>query len=72
MEGYFEARELLAAAGVPFVEARRVETMDQALAAATELGFPVVLKALGLVHKSDTGGVALGISDRVALEAAVD
>ena len=68
VEGYFEARELVAAAGVPFVEARRARTADEALAAAAELGFPVVLKALGLVHKSDAGGVALGISDRAALE----
>ena len=68
VEGYFEARELVAAAGVPFVEARGARTADEALAAAAELGFPVVLKALGLVHKSDAGGVALGISDPAALE----
>ena len=60
--GYFEARDLLAAAGISFVEARRVASLDETLAAATELGYPVVLKALGLLHKSDAGGIALGIS----------
>jgi acyl-CoA synthetase (NDP forming) len=59
--GYLEARELLAAGGVPFLEARPVRELDQALAAAGELGYPVVLKALGLLHKSDAGGVVLGI-----------
>ena len=49
--------------------ARRVGGTDEALAAAAELGYPVVLKALGLLHKSDAGGVALGIEDERALEA---
>ncbi len=69
-EGYFEARHLLAAAGIPFVEARQVRTLDAARAAATELGFPVVLKALRLSHKSDAGGVRLTISNVRELEAA--
>jgi acetate---CoA ligase (ADP-forming) len=69
--GYFEARELLAGVGVAFPEARRVSSEAEALAAAAELGYPVVLKALGLVHKSDSGGVALGLGDERALAAAV-
>jgi acyl-CoA synthetase (NDP forming) len=60
---YFGARELLEAAGVPFVPARRVRTSGQAREAAEELGFPVVLKALGMLHKSDAGGVVVGIRD---------
>ena len=38
-----------------------------------ELGFeyPVVLKAMGLAHKSDSGGVVMGLSDRHSLEAAI-
>jgi acyl-CoA synthetase (NDP forming) len=67
-EGYLEARELLAAAGLPFVEARRAETREAALSAAAELGYPVVLKALGLLHKSDAGGVAVGIPNEAELE----
>ena len=66
--GYWEARELLAGAGVPFVEARLVRSPEEARAAATELGYPVVLKALGLLHKSDAGGVVLGIAGPEELE----
>jgi acyl-CoA synthetase (NDP forming) len=65
--GYFAARELLGSGGVPFVPARRITTLREAQAAAAELGYPVALKALGLVHKSDAGGVALGIQGEEAL-----
>jgi acyl-CoA synthetase (NDP forming) len=60
-QGYVAARELLAAAGVPFVAARQVGGLEDALAAAAEIGYPVVLKALGRLHKSDSGGVAVGL-----------
>ncbi len=69
-DGYFESRELLVAAGVPFGTARRAATVDAARAAAAELGYPVVIKALGLLHKSDEGGVALGLADDAAVHAA--
>jgi len=59
--GYFEARNLMEAAGVPFVKARQVARLAEARTSATEIGYPVVLKALGAAHKSDTGGVRLGI-----------
>jgi acyl-CoA synthetase (NDP forming) len=68
--GYFESRELLATAGVPFAAARRADSVEGARAAAAELGYPVVLKALGLLHKSDAGGVALGLADDAAVAAA--
>lgn len=61
--GYFAARALLAAAGIPFAEAREVAGLQEALPAAAELGFPVVLKALGRLHKSEGGGVAVGLRD---------
>ena len=70
--GYLDAQELLASAGVTFPEARRATTIDEALAAAGELGYPVVLKALGFEHKSDAGGVALGLEDAASLEAAFE
>jgi acetate---CoA ligase (ADP-forming) len=66
--GYWGARELLEAAGVQFAEARRARTREDALAAAADLGYPVVLKALGELHKSDAGGVAIGLPDEGALE----
>jgi acetate---CoA ligase (ADP-forming) len=59
--GYFASRELLSAAGVPFARARQVSGLDEALAAVAELGYPVVLKALGQLHKSDSGGVVVGL-----------
>jgi acyl-CoA synthetase (NDP forming) len=65
--GYWESRVLLASAGIEFPSARRVGNVDDARAAAAELGYPVVVKALGLLHKSDAGGVALGIEDEQAL-----
>lgn len=65
--GYFEARDVLMDAGVPLAPAVRIETEDEAVGAALELGYPVVLKALGLVHKSDEGGVALALGDAVEL-----
>jgi acetate---CoA ligase (ADP-forming) len=66
---YYEARALLASGGVPFAPAREVSTPDDAAAAAAAIGYPVVLKALGLLHKSDVGGVVTGISDETALRA---
>ncbi|MGH3033814.1 MAG: acetate--CoA ligase family protein, partial [Gaiellaceae bacterium] len=65
--GYWEARELLAEAGIDFVPARKARTREEVLTAADELGYPVALKALGLLHKSDAGGVVLGIPGPEAL-----
>lgn len=68
--GEYEAKQALAAFGVPVPRAQRVAaTAEEAAAAATAMGFPVVIKAAGanLEHKSDVGGVALNI--RSAAEA---
>jgi acetate---CoA ligase (ADP-forming) len=69
--GYAEARALLAAAGVPFVEAATVTSADDAVAVAARLGYPVVVKALGALHKSEGGGVVLGVGDADAVRATV-
>jgi acyl-CoA synthetase (NDP forming) len=62
----------LADFGVPVVPARRCRTEDEALAAATALGYPVALKTAraGVLHKSDAGGVRLGIGDAASLRSA--
>jgi acyl-CoA synthetase (NDP forming) len=60
---YWGARGLLESAGVRFPAARIVLDPEQAVDAAREVGFPVALKAMGLLHKSDVGGVALGLGD---------
>ena len=68
------ALNIVAAAGVPTVPARLAQTAREAADAAADLGFPVVLKVLSadIVHKSDIGGVRLGVSDRAAAETAFD
>jgi acyl-CoA synthetase (NDP forming) len=66
-EGYWEARRVLAAAGLPLVPARPVQTEEEALQAAADLGYPVALKAAALLHKSDAGGVALHLLDTASL-----
>jgi hypothetical protein len=65
--GYSEARAVFAAAGVPFVGAREFRTAAELPAAAAGLRAPYVLKALGLLHKSDAGGVVVGLADEQAL-----
>ncbi len=69
-----DALNIVAAAGVPTVPARLARTAREAAAAAADLGFPVVLKVLSadIVHKSDIGGVRLGVSDRATAETAFD
>ena len=57
---------------MPFAAARAVASAGEAAGAAAELGYPVVLKALGPLHKSDAGGVALGLDDEAALVAALE
>jgi acyl-CoA synthetase (NDP forming) len=69
---YWSSREALAAAGVPFAAARLVHDWGEAATAAAQLGYPVALKALGLLHKSDAGGVALSLADEAALRGAYD
>jgi succinyl-CoA synthetase beta subunit len=59
-----ESLALLAEAGIPVTAVREAGDALTAVAAARELGWPVVLKldALGLAHKSDIGAVRLGLS----------
>ena len=68
-EGYWPARDVLADAGIEFAHARPAHTPEEALAVADALGYPVVVKALGPLHKSDAGGVAVGIGGPEELEA---
>jgi acetate---CoA ligase (ADP-forming) len=69
---YAAARVVLSSAGVPFGAARMVGSRDEALAAAAEVGYPVVVKAIGPLHKSDAGGVVVGLRDEAELAAALD
>lgn len=69
-----EAKRVLAAYGVPVVEERLARNVDEALAAAKALGYPVVLKAESptILHKTELGVVKLGIGDEAALRLAYD
>jgi acetate---CoA ligase (ADP-forming) len=66
--------DLLRDYGIPAVRARQVATRGAAQAAAATIGYPVVLKTdePGIAHKSDVGGVRLGLGDPGAVGAAYD
>jgi acetyl coenzyme A synthetase (ADP forming)-like protein len=74
-EAWLEAREtrrLLEAYGVPVVPERFAASADEAVTAAAELGYPVVVKtAAAGAHKTETGGVALDLRDEAAVREAV-
>jgi acyl-CoA synthetase (NDP forming) len=57
-------RQLLADAGIPVVPGRLVSSADDAVAACAELGGSIALKIVsaGIAHKSDVGGVRLGVT----------
>jgi acetyl coenzyme A synthetase (ADP forming)-like protein len=59
-----ETQQLLSSYGIPLASARFVSTPDQARDAAAELGGRLALKAMAptLLHKSDAGGVRVGLS----------
>ncbi len=64
-----EAKRILAAVGIPPVPERACATAEEAVAAAREFGFPVVAKLLSpdILHKSEIGGVLLGLGDETAV-----
>ena len=66
------SKRLLAEVGIPFPDGSFVTRVDEAVAVAQRIGYPVVLKAqaAALSHKSDAGGVLLGITDDDALRTA--
>jgi acyl-CoA synthetase (NDP forming) len=65
---------LLREYGIPVVHARAAATRAAALAAADEIGYPVVVKTdePGIAHKSDVGGVRLGLAGPAEAGAAYD
>ncbi len=58
-----EAKSVLAAYGIPVVETRVAQTPLEAAQVSEQIGFPVALKILSpdITHKSDVGGVVLGL-----------
>ncbi|HSV77541.1 MAG TPA: acetate--CoA ligase family protein [Bacteroidales bacterium] len=70
-EGYLNPEKvqgLLDAAGIPRVAEAVVKTTAEALMSANQVGFPLVMKVVGPVHKSDVGGVVLNVKDAGTVE----
>jgi acetyltransferase len=61
----FEAQQVLASYGIPVVETRVVASEDEAVATASVIGYPVVLKLLSntIAHKTDVDGVRLSLEN---------
>lgn len=70
----YQGKAWLQAAGIAVPAGRLARTADEAVAAAQAIGWPVVLKAQAsaLPHKSDVGGVLVGLADEAALRAGWD
>ena len=67
-----ESKQLLSAYGIPTVKTVVAQTLDAAIAAAEELGYPIVLKLYSetITHKTDVGGVQLNLSNADAVRTA--
>lgn len=67
-----EAKRVLAAYGVPVVPERLARSVEEAVAAAAALGYPVAVKVESpdLPHKTEAGVIRLGLKDEAELRAA--
>ncbi|MGH9032792.1 MAG: acetate--CoA ligase family protein [Acidimicrobiia bacterium] len=67
-----ESKRVVAAHGVPVADERTAADPDEAVAAATALGYPVVVKLCGegIAHKTERGLVRLGLGDATAVRSA--
>jgi len=63
------AKAALAQAGVPMLKERVATSLDEARTAASEIGFPLVLKIVSpdIAHKTEVGGVVVGVRDEAQL-----
>ena len=68
----FESKQVLAAYGIPVAKTMVARDAAAAVAAANELGYPVVLKLFSetITHKTDVGGVQLNLNNAAAVEKA--
>ncbi len=69
-----QVHRLLEAYGIPAAAWKVATSASEAVAAAGEIGFPVVVKvdSTSIVHKSDEGGVAVDLSDAESVESVVN
>jgi acetyltransferase len=70
----YEAKELLSCYGIPTVPTVNARSADEAVVAAKQLGYPVVLKLWSevITHKTDAGGVLLNIAEDAGVRVAFD
>jgi acetyltransferase len=70
----YESKKVLAAYGIPITDTEVAATPDEAVAAADEIGYPVVVKLLSrtITHKTDVGGVVLNLKTADAVREAFD
>jgi acyl-CoA synthetase (NDP forming) len=68
------AKAVLVKAGVPMLKEAVAASREAALAAARDIGFPVVLKIVSpdIAHKTEVGGVVVGIASESALQSEYD
>jgi acyl-CoA synthetase (NDP forming) len=69
-----ESKALLSEAGIPIVETKLAASKEEAIAISKRLGFPVALKIVSpdIAHKSDVGGVKLGLKTSKQVKEAYD
>ncbi len=69
-----ESKEILGQAGINVIPTRLATSKDEAVAISRELGFPAVIKIASpdIFHKSDAGGVRLGLESEEQVAAAYD
>jgi acyl-CoA synthetase (NDP forming) len=68
--GEADALNMLADYGIPVARTASASNLDEVLAAAANLGYPIVLKTMAASHKTDLDGVKLGIGNQNALTVA--
>jgi len=69
-----ESKDVLKTIGIPTTETRLATSKEEAVAFAKAIGFPVVLKIVSqdVLHKSDSGGVKLNITNEEGVSRAYD
>ncbi len=69
-----ESKQVLAAAGIPVAEAHLATDAEEAAKAAKKVGFPVVIKIVSpdITHKSDVGGVRVGLESKKEVKQAFE
>ncbi|MGA2297413.1 MAG: acetate--CoA ligase family protein [FCB group bacterium] len=67
-----EVQELLDAVSIPRAKEIIAKSKTEAVSAANELGYPIVMKVVGPIHKTDVGGIKLNITYSKSVEAEFD